>query len=182
MPLLDLARIMATAADLRAQAGLKEPPFSARHLIEECFPDILVSGAKLPRGVAEVVSVGAEGRRTILYNRRMSTSAHRVGIVHGLGHILFDLHTEPRECALSTGRHLLPEEVRADLFAGEILVPFVQLDKLLPHPLFPRDPVARRHFDDMLDHAASTFKVPSAFMRQRARDLQLLRRTRFFTP
>jgi len=185
VPLLDVARVMSVAADLRTQAGLTTPPYSAKQLIETCFPDILVTGAPLPKGIHEMVTVDEGGRRTIFYNRRISTAAHRVGIVHGLGHLIFDLSHPDRHCSMDfrRDRHLSADEVRADLFAGEILVPFIDLDRALGDlALFPSDPAEKRHFHDMLDHAASTFKVPPQFIRHRARDLQHLRRSSFFTP
>jgi Zn-dependent peptidase ImmA (M78 family) len=172
---------MSVAAELRTSAGFKHPPYSARNLLKTCFPDILVTGEKLPRRVAEIVHV-IDGKRTILYNRSHSPPEHRVSVLHGLAHIIFDSGAERLQCSLPTGpqRHRAPAEVRADLFAAEVLTPFAELDAFFRgEKLFPRDPIARRHFDDTVDGAASHFNVSVIFMRWRVRDLAHLRRTSF---
>ena len=182
MPLLDLAQIFATARDLRH--GLIKPPYSAKAMIESHFSNVLVTGEDMPREITERVEVSADGQRTILYNRKLSTTTHRVAIVHGLGHLIFDL-TPTRQCSLNYRGPVVIneplEERRAELFAGEVLVPLHDLDHILhDEPLFPADPVEKRHFDDMLDHAASTFKVPRRFLRRRVKLLEAVRRTPYF--
>jgi len=183
--LVSFGRVVAAAHRLRERAELTKPPYSARTLIERCFPALVVTGESLPRGVFEATTIH-DGKRIIVYNRRINTAAQRVAIAHGLAHLLFDLvdkrgrlechGVEAREAA--GGNHDAVER-RADLFAGELLVPFDDLDAHFEGDLFPRSPAARRVFDDDVDHVASTFKVPPGFVRWRLFDLAWLRKTNF---
>jgi hypothetical protein len=175
--LLDFAGIAAAAAELRERAGVETAPYSGRAIIERCFPHVLVTGGELPRGVAEVVETRG-GKATIWYNRRMNTAAHRVAVAHGLAHLIFDAPSGRLECGASSSSAGAPER-RADLFAGELLTPFADLDRHFEGEIFPRDPVDRRVFDDEVDHAASKFKVPAGFLRWRLYDLLHLRKTNF---
>lgn len=175
--LLDFARIIAAAAELRTRAGATEAPYSGRAIIEKCFPHVLVTGGHLPHGVAEVVETRG-GKVTIWYNRRMTTGAHRIAVAHGLAHLVFDAPDGRLQCgAASSGR--VPAERRADLFAGELLAPLADLDRHFVGGLFPRMPVDRLAFDDEVDHAASKFKIPTGFLRWRLHDLAQLRKTHF---
>jgi hypothetical protein len=189
MPLLDMAEIIRTARELRDRAALPGPPYSARDLMVTCFPDVLVTGAQLPTGLTELVEAGPRGK-VIFYNRKSHPSTHRVGIIHGLGHLLFDLvgdivgtEAANKRCALSFGPHQASQpaaERRADLFAGEILVPLEDLDKMITIELFPTDKIERQHFDDTVDNLASKFNVPVGFLRFRLWDLLQFRRSNFF--
>lgn len=185
MPLIDLAEILAVARDARAASGQTGPPYSTDTLIQALAPDVLVTGAELPTRILEQVLI-ADGKRTIFYNRKVNSPAQRVGIAHGLAHVVFDLFTGARPCGVnyqSAQMPLAPEERRADLFAGELLVPLVDLDRMLDgQPIFPRDPADRHAFDDLIDNFASRFKVPAGFLRWRAWDLMHLRRTNFCLP
>lgn len=178
MRLVDFSRVVAVTYDLRQRVGKKGSYYSAKEIIEECFPDVMVTGAALPPGIAEVVEVRG-GQKTIFYNRRINPMAQRVAITHGLAHLLFDLGPDRRECSRDNERmSTQPIERRADLFAGELLAPLDELDEHFDE-IFPREPVAKQHFDDEVDHVASTFKVPPGFLRWRLFDLAWLRKTNF---
>ena len=142
-----------------------------------------MTGGDLPRGIAEVVEADDQGDVTLFYNRRINTSAQRVAIAHGLGHIVFgDLAR--RRCS-ADGRHRPAEEHaerRADLVAAELLVPLHELDPAAGPELFPREPVAKQAFDDSVDQLASWFQVPPGFVRWRLWDLVHLRRSNFRIP
>jgi Zn-dependent peptidase ImmA (M78 family) len=171
--LIDIARVMAAARDLR----VGQAPYSTHAVLTAHFPDILVTGADLPENIHEQVSVLDE-ERTILYNRRLSSAMRRVAVMHGLGHILFDLHAQRMCQTQGTGSHAERlEELRADYFAGELLAPLSDVDQAFKGvALFPRDPLARRHFEDQLDHVASRLHLPRAMLRARARLLSRLRK------
>lgn len=164
MSLVDFSRVVAVAYDIRQRVGKKGTYYSARTVIETCYPDVMVTGAALPPGIAEVVEVRG-GQKTIFYNRRINPMAQRVAIAHGLAHIIFDLGTvERRECLRESERMATSRvERRADLFAGELLAPLDEIDEHFDDDLFPRDPALRQHFDDEVDHIASTFHVPPGF-------------------
>lgn len=183
--LLDLATIFAAARDARQSCDFEEPPYSTTVLVEVLLPGVLVTGTHaLPPKVIEQVVVAPEGR-TIFYNRKVATGAQRVGIAHAVAHLLFDASGGPmsRGCAInfSSGQLSLDTaERRADLFAGEVLLPMVELDALAGPALFPKDPVGAQEFDDLVDQCASRYKVPPGFVRWRLWDLLHLRRTNFF--
>jgi len=180
VPLLDFVEIAVRAREVRQAAGYTRGPVSARTLMEKCYPDVLVTGQNLPANLMELVEVGRHGR-AIYYNRRHNTAAHRVGIIHGLAHLLYDLPAS-LSCPLEfqSGATVDVRERRADLFAGEVLMPLVELDAKFKGLLFPRDPVDKQAFDDDVDHAASTFKVPPGFVRFRLFDLAKLRSSNFY--
>lgn len=184
MPLLDVVEIIGVARELRRRAGFVAPPYSAKHLLETCFPDVLVTGGNLPRGVTEIVTLNPAGERTIFYNRRSAPGTQRLGIVHGCAHLIWDLidETRQRECrmAYEDGTHTAMER-RADLFAGEILAPLPDLDAMMGEsPLFPQESVDKRHFEDTVDHLASRFNLPQGFIRFRLWDLIHFRKTNYF--
>lgn len=182
MPLLDYAAITAKARNLRRKAKLNGPPYSSKLLLERCFPEIHVTGQKLPERVTEIADV-TDGKRTIFYNSRLLAPEHRVGVVHGLAHHLFDLTESRMECELRFTEHQADQQMRerrADLFAAEILVPMVDLDQLIGPALEPKKPVDFQMFNDEVDHLSSRFNVPRDFLRWRISDLMHLRRTNFF--
>lgn len=190
MPLIDVGAIVGRAAWVRARAGLAnaDPPYSTHTLIEAAFPDVVVSGADLPHGVYELAE-RAPGRRSLWYARGVSQAAQRVGLAHGLHHLMTDLREEAglRECNTMQRqlevRRVLPAnpiEVACDLFAGELLVPFAILDRMAPRDLFPHTPAAQQGWQDEVDRLASLFHVPAGFMRWRLYDLAHLRKTHFY--
>lgn len=153
------------AAELRRCAGQTKPPFSTSIIIEACFPQILVTGFRLPPGVDEIVASCSEGP-TILYSRSLSSPEQRHAIAHGLAHLIFD----DRSACIRPGRAGVPKsERRADFFGAELLVPAADL-----RPLVERVPVDtgedREIYLDHVDRLASFFAMPSAVV-----DLQIRR-------
>jgi Zn-dependent peptidase ImmA (M78 family) len=187
MALLALSDIVSTAARYRRLAKQKKPRYSARALMETCFPDVLVTGRELPRGVHELVVVGED--RTVMYRKFMPTPHQRVAIVHGVAHLIWDLRSSTGEkeqtCHLPSWASKVAHadtdarERRAELFAAEYLVPMHELDALMPGDLFPSGKAERQVWDDHVDHVASVFQVPQKFLIWRLRDLEHLRRTSF---
>lgn len=184
MPLIDLVDIFTTARDFRARAGLVGPPYSTHKLMEAVFPDILVTGRTFPIEVLEAVRRTNDGT-TIFYNRAVNNDARRVGIAHGMAHVHFgDLNADAEnECGVSFGsiRRVPLHEQRADLLAGELLTPLLELDVYFRDvkALFPRKTIEKHALDDMVDRCSSLFQVPSGFIRWRLYDLQALRRSHF---
>lgn len=130
------------------------------------FPDVLVTGYELPRGIDEAVSRTAEGA-VILYRRGLSTAEQRVAIAHGLAHLIFD----ERSCRTTrTPWRDVARERRADTFAAELLVPLDELAPLL-RVLPSRDRDEQQLYLDHVDHLASIFQVPSQLIRSRIRTL-----------
>lgn len=193
VPLIDPLTIFARAAQARRRAGYidADPPYSTRRLVDAWWYDVHVAGAELADGVTEMAQTDGQ-HYAVWYNRRVPHPVQRVGIVHGLHHFLTDLRDVPqrelRECNLPL-RQLEragywqndPIERACDLFAGEVLVPFDQLNARAPRDLFPRSPADKQAWDDLVDGLASTFNVPVGFIRWRLYDLIHLRRTHFFT-
>ncbi len=189
VPLLDLSAVASRAYLVRHRCGFvgAAPDYSTVTVHRVCFPDVRVTGARLPRGVIAMCEAGI-GRRTIYYNRAEPQSAQRVGIAHEFHHLLTDLkhpaEHDMRECnlgarALEAAGYLpnSPTEIACDLFAGELLVPFDVLDGYAPDVLFPDELPLQQAFEDEVDRLASRFNVPVPFMIWRLRDLQHLRLT-----
>lgn len=155
-PMHELSR---RAHDLRRQAGLEEPPYSTRHLVDSCFPEILVTGRHLPAGIDELLTVTDSGP-VIYYHRGLSSADQRFAIAHALGHVLFDLEAVERRCM--PGRPGDPDaELRADLFAAELLVPALEVDPYVGMGVRPSDPAGEAVWLDMIDEIASHFNAPS---------------------
>lgn len=190
--LIDVGAIMARATLARHKAGYLNapPPYRTHEIVAAAFPDVIVTGGDLPAGITEMVETRAGGGKVIWYNRKVNHGAQRVGIAHGIHHLLTDLRTRTgiRECNLDT-RSLERErpdlmrpdaiEVACDLFAGELLVPFNILDELAPDALFPRAPGKQDAWRDDVDSLSALFNVPAGFMRWRLYDLIHLRKTHF---
>lgn len=175
--------IVAVVLDWRKKVGAAKPPYSTRALMRACFPDVLVTGAALPKNVFELVQVhGSE--RTVFYKRFIPTGTQRVAIAHAAAHLVFDAANS--ECATPTWSRrgvAIPtspdlRERRADLVAAEYLAPLDEIDKLLPEELAPTDENDRQHLDDEIDHVASRFHVPQKFLIWRLPDLENYRRLR----
>jgi Zn-dependent peptidase ImmA (M78 family) len=163
-------------------------------VIETCFPDIVVTGAALPKTLIEMAEVGADGRRNLLYRRGIDHATQRVGLAHGLHHFLSDLkvaraarrrghaecNTNLRWLERSGKFEKDPIEVACDLFAGELLTPFDVLDTMAPKILFPSDKTKLHLFLDEVDSLASRFNVPADFIQWRLADLAHLRRSSFY--
>jgi Zn-dependent peptidase ImmA (M78 family) len=187
--LLDYLTIMGRAAWVRHRAGLvgTKPPYSTREIMERVFPEIAVTGTKLPQHITEM-AVADKGRRALYYNRhvKIAHGQQRVGLMHGLYHHLSDMKTGNglRECNLVRRKLSRVEatdniELACDLFAAEVLIPFDVLDALAPANLYPRDETARAAVADEIDHLASKFNVPRGFMRWRVYDLHWFRRLHY---
>lgn len=153
------------AAELRRRAGQTKPPFSTSKIIESCFPEILVTGFKLPPGVDELVSSCSEGP-TILYSRALSCPEQRHAIAHGLAHLIFD----DRNACIRPGRRGIPKiERRADFFSAELLAPSSHLRELVE--FLPADDGEEREiYLDHVDRIASIFGMPAGII-----DLQIRR-------
>jgi len=156
------------AAELRRRAGLTKPPFSTSKIIEACFPEILVTGFQLPRGVDELVSSASEGP-TILYSRSLSAPEQRSAIAHGLAHLIFD----DRSACIRPGRAGIPKsERRADFFSSELLVPIADLRPLVE--VIPADHGEEREiYLDHVDRLASFFAMPAPVVDVQIRRLGL---------
>ncbi len=187
--MLDYMTIIGRAAWVRSQAGLvgAPPPYSSRDILDKVFPNIAVSGTKLPKRVTEM-AVADGNKRALFYNRDVSHPHQRVGLMHGLYHHLSDIKGETglRECNLllremSTRSTKMkdPVELACDLFAAEMLIPLDVLDQYTPLDPFPKNLHDKAAADDEIDHLSSRFNVPRGFMRWRLFDLLLLRRSHY---
>ena len=189
MALLDEQEIKYRAFWVRKKMGYdkSEPAYSTKKLLDALYPHIPVAGTELPKGVSEM-AVHQRGCRALYYARGLSAGVQRLGLMHGLYHHMSDLSGDAegiRECNLSERqfmirrRVMVPEELACDLFAGEVLLPFVVLDKLIDFDPFPRDAEAREAAKDKLDNLASLFKVPVGFLNWRVYDLLKARGSHF---
>lgn len=153
------------ASDLRLRAKQTSPAYSTSQIIAMAFPEVLVTGYELPRGIDEAVSRMTRGP-VLLYRRGISTADQRVAIAHGLAHLIYD---DDAPCV--RGRAGSPmRERRADAFAGELLVPLDELAKVL-RVMPSKDPDEQQLYLDHVDYLASMFKVPSSMIRKRIREL-----------
>lgn len=174
--LLDYVEISAKARSLRASVGAPRGEVSMHDVVTACFPDVRVTGEPLPSGSHEVTSVYPDGRRIIIYNRRMSAPYNRVGIAHGLAHLIWDM-PEPGELLIERTPEGEMRERRADFFAAEVLVPLLELDSIMPADLRPQSPGGRRALADHVDRVSSRLNVPRSLLRLRMRDLARVRKT-----
>lgn len=158
------------AAEIRHRSNQTEPAFSTRQIIDECFPDVLVTGSRLAPGIDELVSQTSEGP-VILYQRGLSAPDQRFAIAHGLAHLIFD----GKEGACRPGYLGDPgREGRADLFASELLVPLLDLEPYVGR--WPSDdPADHDIYLDMVDEIASHFNAPAMVVDQRIRLLFSIR-------
>lgn len=187
--------IVGRAAYLRAQVGYdrKDPPYSTTTLLDECFPDVVVTGADLDRGVT-ALSENRDGKRTIYYARNqpkrkiyISHAQQRTGIAHEIYHFLTDLKIgsglrESSKIVREIGGWTAardPIELACDLFAGEILVPFHLLHEYVPVNPFPKDPHEMDAMKNTIDRIASRFSVPVGFLRWRLYDLMKIRQSHY---
>jgi Zn-dependent peptidase ImmA (M78 family) len=152
-------------ADLRSRAQQTHPAFSTNQILAMTFPDVLVTGFDLPKGIDEAVSRMSRGP-VLLYRRDLSTAEQRLAIAHGLAHLIYD---DDAPCV--AGRAGSPSrERRADAFAVELLVPLDEIAKVLT-VLPSKDRDEQQLYLDHVDYLASMFKVPSKVIRQRIREL-----------
>jgi len=180
---------------IRQKCGFLDhgPPYSTNRVNRVIFPDLQVEPAELPQRVIEMVQVRGRRQRVLFYNQDADPGTRRVGIAHGMGHLMSDLRgrTGSREC--NRGLHELerdlvgmgkwsesPNERFCDLWAGEILAPFDVLDGYAPANLNPRDEDERRVFLAEVHRVGSRFNVSDEFMLWRLHDLALLRQSHFF--
>lgn len=164
----DRRDIVGTAARVRSLAGIDEPAYSTRQIVEACFPTALVTGTKrLPHGITEAVSLTADGP-VILYERRLSVPRQRFVIAHALAHLLFDLDDTGALCTVGS-RGCEDAESRADAFAAELLVPLSELASYVG-----THPANDSHDDiymDQVDEIASHFNVTQALIDARIREM-----------
>lgn len=154
------------AAALRARAGLTKAPYSTSTIIEHCFPDILVTGFRLPAGVDELVTVAREGP-VILYSRALPILEQRYAIAHALAHLIFD----DKDVCMRVGRAgVAANEQRADDFGAELLAPLTEVAALAR--LWPsQDAEDHEIYLDHVDQIASRFSVPSGVIDSQIRRL-----------
>lgn len=174
--LLDFIAITTRARQLRTASGQARGAISSRLLLETCFPRVRVTGERLPRPVRETVTARPDGSATIVYNRKLDTPTQRVAVVHGLGHLVFDLD-EGGELRCDEGAELVASERRCDLFAAEVLAPLDEIDALFPGSLRPRSAAGKSALADDVDYVASRLRVPAKLVRERLRDLVWIRKT-----
>lgn len=164
-----LSTLVEIAADLRCRSGLTKPPYSTSTIIEACFPDILVTGFRLPAGVDELVSVAREGP-VILYSRSLPILDQRYAIAHALAHILFD----DEDVCMRVGRAgVAANEQRADDFGAELLAPRAEIRAVLR--MWPsKDAEDHEIYLDHVDQIASRFSVPSLVIDAQIRRLAVV--------
>ena len=150
------ADLVSVAAALRRFSSQEEPSFSTRKIIADCFPEILVTGRRLPCGVDEIVSVRDHGP-VIVYSRSISGPEQRFAIAHALAHLLFGDVQGARVGAAGVAWR----EARADQFAAELLAPLVELEPYVCRWPSADDPEEHEIYLDMVDEIASHFVVPS---------------------
>jgi Zn-dependent peptidase ImmA (M78 family) len=162
-------QLVQAAAELRQRSGQTEPAYSTRVIVEECFPDALVTGRTLPPGVLEAVARTPTGP-VILYARGLSPAEQRYAIAHAIGHLLFDGERAFRQ----PGQPRDPRvERRADAFADELLIPLAELEPYVGR--WPsRNQSAHELYLDQVDEIASHFKVLSGVVDRRIRQLRSL--------
>ena len=166
-----LSTTVEIAAALRTRAGLTKAPYSTTRIIRTCFPDVVVTGRKLPPLVDEIVTRTADGP-LIVYKRGLSSGEQRLAIAHGLAHLLFDDATD----AAGVGRVGTPScEERADRFGAELLVPLSDLSRVVRlWPAHARAGSAREEFLDHVDQIAALFNVTAPLIHERIRRLERL--------
>lgn len=157
------------AAELRRQAGQKQPPFSTTKIIQSCFPSALITGGNLPIDVHEIVSRRREGP-TIVYRRSLSVPEQRIAIAHALAHLLFD---DEHACMQPGRAGIAANEERADRFAADLLVPLdVLRSRVYRWP--SREPEDHEVYLDHVDEIASRFGVPAGVIDAQIRRLPVI--------
>jgi Zn-dependent peptidase ImmA (M78 family) len=163
---MHLSTLVEIAADIRRRAMLFAPPYSTTAMIRTCFPDVVVTGRKLPPRIDEIVARTREGG-VIVYKRRLPVLRQRFAIAHGIAHLLFDSD----ETAAAVGYAGCPiSERRADTFAEELLVPLTELAKHVRR--LPPVAHGRDLYLDGIDQISSRFQVPPAVILKRIRVLE----------
>jgi len=170
----DRSELVELAANIRQRAGLGEPPFSTRIMIDECFPDVYVTGERLPRGVAESVSMGKRGP-IIAYNRLLTTAQQRLSIAHAIGHLVFDRDDLRGHCKATPSDE---RESRAEFFGAELLVPLTMFSDYVRRWRYPRETAMRPAHLNMVDQLASHFHVPQSLIHRRLAALGRYRKHR----
>ena len=147
------------------------PPYCPRRLMEHLYPDAMVSGAALPLGVDEIVSVWQEGP-TLLYQRSLPTAVRRLAIAHGLAHVVLgDFESATAHSCHPGIAGAADIERRADDFAAALLVPFPDLVAEMhawdPVPTDVDRAVARHTWLDRLDLLSERFIAPVSILLRR---------------
>ncbi len=164
----DRAALAAIATSLRRRAGLSEPAYSTRKIIDACFPGTVVTGRELPDGVHDVVRIDEAAFRShraphvIVYRRGISSAEQRHAIAHALAHIIFDGADE-----LGCATYSADREQRCDNFADEMLVPADRLEADVSSWI-SLDP-GREALLDRLDQLASRFNAPVGCIKRQLR-------------
>jgi len=153
------------AATLRALSDQVEPPFSLSSIIRSVFPTVIVTGRDLPAGVEEVAALTCDGP-LIIYRRDLPLGARRFAIAHALAHLLYDADTK----GVQPGRPFsVRREIRADVFALELLAPHVSM---IRHVLIWPSAGEPSNADQSVRIAAS-FGVPPVEIDKRIRALAM---------
>lgn len=163
----DYSALCDKAAELRRRAGLINPSFSTRAIIASSFPDLVVTGRRLPPGIEEIVARTIDGP-IIIYSRDLSGPKQRYVIAHALAHLLFD----GADTSCGPGHVGDPAcEARANAFADELLVPLDWLsDYVSVRPGIEGRPCHERYLDQC-DEIASRFNVPRHVVDRRTRQV-----------
>jgi Zn-dependent peptidase ImmA (M78 family) len=151
--------VVVLAEMLRALAGESRAPFDLLKVVAVLFPSAVVTGKDLPPQVNEAVTVTTDGP-LIVYRRGISTAERRFAIAHGLGHLIYDFRGD----RTLTDRE---RELRADVFARELLVPRREFAWCLDG-LRVTD---RDLFLDQVDVVANAFHVQPVVITERIREL-----------
>jgi Zn-dependent peptidase ImmA (M78 family) len=167
-----LAMLAEKAAELRQRAGLTQPDYSTRAIMDASFDDVVVTGRRLPAGVHEIVALTAEGR-IIIYSRDLPVAKQRYAIAHALAHLIFD----GSDNMCGPGFAGDPEcEARADRFADELLLPLAELRAHVQRwPVSNENHPDHEMYLDQCDEIASHFNVPSYVVDKRIRELATLK-------
>lgn len=163
-----LTMLVEKAAELRLLAGLKEPGYSTRAIMDVSFVDVVVTGRRLPPGVHEIVARTDEGP-IIIYSRDLPVAKQRYAIAHALAHLLFD--GADSQCGPGfVGDPVC--EARADQFAEELLVPLTDLRLHVRRwPASNENHPDHEYYLDQCDEIASHFNVPSYVVDKRIREM-----------
>lgn len=111
------------AQAFRTMAGISEPPSDLHELLEGF--GFIVLEAPLPKEVSGLYLRGRRGEVSLLIQPEEVDGRQRFSLAHELGHALLDSET----AIVSEHGSTTATEVRANSFAGELLLPTVELKK-----------------------------------------------------
>lgn len=133
--------IRAEALRARTLAGELTEAFSTRKIVASLFPEATVTGRPLPTGVQVVACIADVP--LIIYAGSLSAPERRFAIGYAVARLLFDGASSAARVGCATDRGA---DLRAEAFAGELLVPFERLDPLV---LFDPSSTHQAYFDQV---------------------------------